>query len=170
MRDLHYVARLAGYLIGAFLSARLCAAYWYVGPIFGAVILVWCFGLTVRPNLFRLSSFFACSTLLYALVFLIANLRQPPWMFEPFDMVAVGVLVGSILLPASHVLLLGGRWRSPAVTGILLIASYFAVYYLFFVLQKIGLPGGYSTYLVVYVWQGIYLVRFFPGQVAVKKR
>jgi hypothetical protein len=86
-------------------------------------------------------------------------------MFEPFDMVAVGVLVGSILLPASHVLLLGGRWRSPAITGILLIASYFAVYFLFTFLQNIGLPSGYSTYIVVYAWQGVYLVRFFSFKV-----
>jgi len=165
MKSIHYIARPASYLLGAFASAKLCAAYWYVGPIFGAVVLVWCFGLSARPQLFRLFSFFLCSTLLYALVFLIANIRQPGWMFEPFDMVAVGVSVGSILLPMSHVLLFGGRWSSSAITSMLLILSYFAVYCLFIFLQKIGLPGSYSTYILVYVWQGVYLVRFFPLKV-----
>jgi len=161
MKSVHYIARIAGYLVGAFLSARLCAAYWYVGPIFGAVVLVWCFGLRVRPSSLRFFTFLLCSTFLYALVFLIANIRQPGWMFEPFDMVAVGVSVGSIFLPASHVLLFGGRWRSAGITSTLLIVSYFAVYCLFMVLQKIGISGSYFKYLVVYVWQGVYLVRFF---------
>jgi len=162
VKTVHYIARLASYAVGAFLSAKLCAGYWYVGPIFGAVVLVWCFGLKGRPGLLRFFLFFLCSTLLYALVFFIANIRQPPWMFEPFDMVAVAISAGSILLPISHALLLGGHWRSAAITSILLIVSYFAVYSLFFFLEKIGLPtNSYSMYLLVYFWQGIYLVRFF---------
>ena len=158
---MYRIVKIASYLLGAFASAKLCAAYWYVGPIFGAVVLVWCFGRSVRPSLFRLLAFLLCSTLLYALVFLIANSRQPVWMFEPFDMLAVGVSAGSILLPQSHVLLLGGRWSSAAVTSILLILSYFAVYCLFFLVEKIGLSSSYSMYILAYIWQGVYLLRFF---------
>jgi len=161
MKAINFIVRLATYLIGAFLSARLCAAYWYVGPIFGVVVIVWRFGHAVRPQWFRLFSFFVCSTLLYALVFLIANIRQPVWMFEPFDMLAAGVSAGSVLLPLSHIFLLGGRWSSVAITSMLLILSYFIVYCLFFFIEEIGLSSSYSMYSLAYVWQGVYLVRFF---------
>ena len=141
----------------------LCGEYWYVGPIFCIVVLLWYYGRSLKPNVFTslLFLFLVLSTLIYALVFHIAKADEPGWMFEPFDMLAVGVSVGSILLPVVHVLILGGTWKRSVITSVLLILSYFGVYYLFVLLEKIGFFDDYFIYILVYVWQGVSLLRFF---------
>jgi hypothetical protein len=36
-----YVLTLVAFITGAYLSNRFAASSWYVGPIFGTVVLVW---------------------------------------------------------------------------------------------------------------------------------
>ena len=106
--------------------------------------------------------FFVFSTIIYALVFATASARGLDW-FKPLaDSFALAIILGSVLQPLNHVLLLGGRIKDGLVTSLLLIIAYNAVWLSSAGFDKLDLD---ALAVLVFVWQGLYLVRFYWGRI-----
>lgn len=155
------------YIIGAWISKERCAELWVVGPVFGAVVVLWdirVFRLRPRP---KHLAFMALSTLIYALVFTIADADwglEPEWLEWLAGSLSLGVAAGSVLLAAAHRRVLGGA-ASPLVTAATLIVSFYLVTGLGGLLDRRGLAVGFDYYtLAIYMWQGIYLGFFYAGR------
>src|SRR3989338_2932502 len=96
-RDLY---QWAVYGIGSWICFKNVAGYWVVGPVFGTMMLVWRWaaGKNIRER--RSVVFFIVSTLVYALVYFVA---------DKFDNLAYAVWAGSALMTLAHALI----YRSP---------------------------------------------------------
>ncbi len=154
-------ARIAIYVLGAWVSQERLAEHWVVGPVFGCVVVLWDSpGFAALPRRAHLA-FIAASTLIYALVFQIADAA---WGLEPealewvIGSVPAGVAVGSFLLPWAHRRLIGGEGLSVVRTALVLLGSFYAVTWIGGILDRLGLGGGFNYFsLTVYLWQGLYL-------------
>jgi hypothetical protein len=151
------------YGLCVFISRKFADEYWVTGPVFGAAVLAVNFGQIRKKISPSHLVFVGASTLIYALVFWIAD---KGWKFrnDALDMLAgsltAGVVVGSLLMPFIHAILLGVDTKTAQATALALIGSWYAVILLS------GLDGMFHfgariDYLLIGIalWQGIYLYR-----------
>jgi hypothetical protein len=158
------IGKLAAFLASAYALEHygLIAEYWYVGPIFGAVVLVWharsSRDLVSIPSL----KFLAASTLIYALVawIIMDGDSVIPEIPDVFDAGFLGVMIGSALLPVAHGALLGSSWRRVKI----------AIPCLYLVWYALALSGLFDLDITLInsmsVWQALYLLFMFspkPG-------
>ena len=159
--------RIVIYVLGAWISKERCAEPWIVGPVFGAVVLAW--NATDLRALARPKSlvFLALSTLIYALVFFIADSGwklEPEWLDWLAGSLPLGVAAGSILLPLAHPRLLGGG-APPIRTSLALAASFYAATGIGGLLDRYA-PFDFDYYAVaVFLWQGLYLGFFYASRI-----
>lgn len=110
-KTLILLVKIGLFLIGTYLSYEHCAAYWYVGPIFGVVVLVWYAQSLCEIARLRCAAFLASSTLIYAFVF---------WLSDQLSNTNYGLYVavaaGTILLPIAHKLFLSVSWKRILIT------------------------------------------------------
>jgi len=149
-----------GYVSGVLLSTKVVDSYWYVGLIFGLIVLQWNFLCGKRVSILKAVSFLICSTLIYALVFYIAkNFEWTLRESDPiFNSLFLGIVVGSFLLPVIHLGFLGGNTKKSLLTSLLLIVTYLLVCLVFSGDSAIG------DYVVVFSWQGFYLLALFSNR------
>lgn len=153
--------KVAAFLVGAYLSNKLVGHYWYVGPIFGAVVLLWqaeSIHDLIRP---RSLAFFAASTLIWAFVYWLLDhdhrLLDLPALLGLSDSANQAVAVGSILLPMAHWLLLKVSWKRVLVPITCLYAAWYAIVSL---LDSIDFD--FNAWInAVSIWQAIYLLCLF---------
>ena len=154
---------VAAYLVSVFISDKYCSGYWVVGPVFAAAFLLSRYKKVLAHFSWRHIAFAAASTLVYALVWWIAD---NGWKFQNdtldmiFGSLSAAVIVGSILMPSIHVLLFGGDLKKTRQTAVLLVLSWYAVV-LVSHLGDINDFGRNIDYGLVSIalWQGIYFLR-----------
>lgn len=157
--------RFAVYAASVAVSNKFAAGYWVVGPVFGLAVLVflWRRAKAYWPGA---AAYVAASTLIYALVYRIAGFKWgasssdfSSYFIGPFP---VAVLVGSILLPCAHAIILrcprALAWRTVAM----LAASFYFVTFLAYLNSERGIGPYVSSWLpiMIAVWQGVYLLSF----------
>ncbi len=157
--------RFAVYAAGVFVSNKYAAGYWVVGPVFGLAVLifVWKRAKAYWPGA---AAYVAASTLIYALVYRVAGLKWgssssvlTEYFTGPFP---IAVVMGSVLLPCAHAVILRRprvlAWRTAAI----LAASFYAVTILGYLNQEKGVGPHVSSWLpvMIAVWQGVYLLSF----------
>ncbi len=145
------IARIAAFLVGAHGTRQVVTSSWYVGPIFGLVVLVW-YARSLR-ELFALQSagFLAASTLIYSLVFRIASMGM-----TEENVFRAAVAIGTIFLPLAHKAFLTASWRRVliAVPGI-----YGLWYALSSLIAKRTWPQPVDSLVnPVAIWQAAYLL------------
>jgi hypothetical protein len=151
------ILRLAAWALGAVVCDRTVENHWVVGPVFGGVVVLWDWTCCQKPRWVRWGVFLVVSTLIYAMVRELADIRLPD---SPiFEVLFPAVLVGSFLLPLAHRIILN-QPRVPIVTTGILI--YIASYAGSLVSDGLGL-GAPWTMLInsVAAWQGAYLFLLF---------
>jgi hypothetical protein len=141
--------KLALFATGAYYSFKHCADYWYVGPIFGAVVLIWSANAPRELLNVRAAAFFVASTLIYALVYGVHD--ELPDGDVSFYL-AVGL--GTVLLPLAHHVFLGGPRKRMLAAIPLLYALWYAASH---ALGRLELRGLEKLLNMVSVWQGLYL-------------
>lgn len=159
-------AKIVLFLIGAYLSGQHLESYWFVGPVFGGVVLVWS-ARTLR-DLFTPSSgaYLVASTLIYAFVVQIVLLAPLLGEYDVF----VGVFVGTVLLPVAHALFLKAAWTRALVAVPGVYGSWALVWFIMERLHVEGMPIGTFINLVS-VWQAAYLVFMFaPNPAGLARR
>jgi hypothetical protein len=155
------LARIAIFVAVAYRlsNSDLISEYWYVGPAFGAVVLLWH---TYKPaELFRPTSlaFLAASTLIYALVALIVmDLDEYiPDYGDVFDGGFLGVMIGTVLLPVAHCKLLGGPWGRLKFS----VPLHYVIWHIIVVaIDRSGISD--SDFInAMSIWQALYLIAMF---------
>ena len=143
--------RCAIFLAGAYWSYKRCAEYWFVGPVFGVVVLVWyASSLKILFSL-RSAAFVAFSTLIYALVYKTTSINK-----ISHGVVYVPVAIGTVLLPLAHVIFLKAAykrllWAIPGVYVVFYVANE--------IINKFSLPSTIENWVnVVIIWQAAYLI------------
>lgn len=137
----------------------LISDYWYVGPGFGAVVLLWH---TYRAaELFRPASlaFLAASTLIYALVALIVMYLDEfiPDYGDLFDGGFLGVMIGTVLLPVAHCKFLGGPWGRLKYS----VPVHYVVWHITVVaMDRSGISDN-DFINAMSIWQALYLIAMF---------
>ncbi len=153
------IGKLAAFLAAAYALAHygLIAEYWYVGPVFGAVVLLWHAGSSRDLLRMRSLAFLAASTLIYALVaWLILEWDDEiPEIPNVFDAGFLGVMIGSALLPVAHGAFLGASRRRVTIAIPCLYLAWHAL-----VLTKLfELDNALINSMSV--WQALYLACMF---------
>lgn len=153
------IRKLAAFLAAAYAFAHydLIAEYWYVGPIFGAVVLLWHAGSSRDLVRMRSLGFLAASTLIYALVawIILEWDDEIPEIPNVFDAGFLGVMIGSALLPVAHGALLGASWGRVTIA----IPCLYLAWYALSLSELFGLDNALINF--VSVWQALYLVCMF---------
>ena len=153
-------AKVLIFLIALYVSIRHVLDYWYIGPVFGTVILVWHAPSMRNLVNVRCGAFLVASTLIYALVVRTFN----PDFWEPSpgtNNLYLAVAVGTILLPLAHALFLHASWRRllvaiPGIYGVWCLVSILAEKLDFFTRGPAGpVPSHIAS------WQIAYLVFLF---------
>ncbi len=158
------IGKLAVFLAAAYALERydLVAEYWYVGPVFGAVVLLWHARAIRDLASARSLGFLGASTLIYAIVAWIIMEWDSviPEIPDVFDAGFLGVMIGSALLPVAQGALLGASWRRVKI----------AIPCLYLVWYALALSGLFDVDVTLInsmsVWQALYLVCLFapkPG-------
>jgi hypothetical protein len=158
------IGKLAAFLAAAYALQHydLVAEYWYVGPAFGTVVLVW-HARTIRDLVSAPSlGFLGASTLIYAVVawIIMESDSVIPEIPEVFDAGFLGVMIGTALLPVAHGALLGASWGRVKIAIPCLYLTWYAL----------ALSGLFDLDITLInsmsVWQGLYLLFMFspkPG-------
>ena len=151
------------YGASVYISHKFSSHYWVVGPVFAAAVLLANFEAIRKKISPSHLLFIGVSTLVYALVFWISD---KGWKFSPdwLDMLAGslsgGVVVGSLLLPFLHTILLGADAKTAQSTALVLIVSWYAVVLLSWIDDAIKFKPDVDYILIaIALWQGIYLTR-----------
>ena len=180
------LAKIAFSTIGVYFCMLLQTRYWFVGPIFGGVVLLW-HARSLRELLsFRSAIFLVASTFTYALMAAISSLnnflvQNGPTPLDDRSAVAVG----TVLLAIAHALFLKASWKR---VGIAIPCVYGSWYLIASPMQQLPLfldpvmdfikmakvplltPTLYFLFSLlarflycsnVYVWQGAYLIFMF---------
>jgi len=147
------VGKLVVFCVGVYLSLLYGYHYWYVGPIFGVVVLIWHVKSPRELVKLQHAAFVAASTLIYALVVW----KYKPAIFGGPDNMAWVVAIGTILLPVAQTVFLRASWRRAliAIPGVYL--TWFLVAFLY---EKLSLTGSWIEPIMnpVVAWQSAYLV------------
>lgn len=156
--------RVIAYLAGVLASYKYAPDYFVVGPVFAAVVLLFS-GKWALERPARAAAYVAASTAIYALVYFISGLdfgKGSPVTESFLGPFPAAVVAGSVLLPAAHVLIIGGprtdAWRAAAwLTGcfyLITLAAFAAEQ----ARPNLGIPW---LFILIAVWQGTYLKNFF---------
>lgn len=150
--SLKTAVRALVFLAGAYFSFQKVDDFWFVGPIFGAVVLIWEWSFKEKLDLAKAVGFFAASTLIYALVYRISKIDMPK-IDKLFDSVYCAVIVGSFLMPVAYKLFFGGSLKKTLIA----IPAIYAIFYLSsLVFPDVQKPAGNIINIVTF-WQGAYL-------------
>ena len=156
--------RLVVYGLSVWISNRYADGSWVVGPAFAAVVLAYDWK-GLKENAVRGVLFFAASTLIYALVYRITNLKwgNDSDLFEYFlGPFPIAIVIGSVLLPAAHAVLFRKPVRLALRAAALLAGSFYFVTVLGYANEEWGIgPEIPWLPILVAVWQGAYLWHFF---------
>lgn len=151
------------FIASILISRKFCDQYWVVGPVFGAAVLVANYEIVRKKFSIQYILFLAASTLIYALIFWIAD---KGWKFESdaLDMLAGSlsgaVVVGSLLMPFIHTMLLGADFKTAQSTALGLIAVWYVVVLLSWIDDKVGFsPRIDYIFIAIAFWQGLFLYR-----------
>jgi tetratricopeptide (TPR) repeat protein len=129
---------------------------WWVGLLFGGVVLVWDTRSFRQLMNVRSAVFLACSTAIFVLAEAFARremLQQTQvqhWLVSPFF---VAVFAGGMLLAAAHGAVLRASWQRVAIAA----PGIFAVWYLNLRLMDV-FWGTVDLRTLIALWQGLYLL------------
>ncbi|MGI9258967.1 MAG: hypothetical protein ACR2QQ_09035 [Gammaproteobacteria bacterium] len=147
------------WLAGAWVSYNYVTSSWIPGLVFGTVVLIWHWSFSGAVSAVRCALFVVASVLNYALVIAIAEAGAPGSLnfnaFEP------SVVVGSILLPIAHGVLLG-------ITAKRVIVAIPVIYLVAYVVASAVDVSGPAVSIVnpVSAWQLAYLLLIRPRYAA----
>lgn len=167
-KNLFKVFPLAVYGVSVFASSRHAAQMWVVGPVFALAIL----GVNAvhlkRAFVPRYLLLAAASTLIYAVVFLMADRGwkfHSDWMDMLFGGLSAGVVFGSLSMPLAQAFLFGRDFKTARLTSFHLILSWYFVILISGLEGALGL-GLHINYIFISValWQGIYLYQLKLGK------
>ncbi len=158
--------RALTYILSAWISIKFASDYWVIGPVFGLTVVVWDSDHVSHFLSRKHILFVAISALIYALVLHI--IMSEYWRFDIeilndfFGTFSAGVITGSLLLPATHSLLLGSTKRTNAQASIALIVFFYLIILIgsLSAQLKLSIPFDIGD-VVIAVWQAVYLACFF---------
>jgi hypothetical protein len=153
-RPLQRVLRIVAYIACAYWSGELLTDLWYVGPMFGAVVLLWQVHDWRRLLSWRHGAFLVASTLIYALVIRLHSTQERL-------AVEVAVAIGTILLPIAHGLLLGVARRHVQLIIPALFVLWYALVHMIAWIEGVGVPWLPGVFHMAAMWQALYLLLFF---------
>jgi uncharacterized membrane protein len=138
----------------------LADGYWVVGPVFGAAVLIYNWSET-RKSLVSAAAFLAASTLIYALVYRVSQMRwgSDSALFEyVIGSFPIAIVMGSILLPLADRLLLKKSGALPMKQVCLLIGGFYFITLLSYLCDVLGIQQHIPWLIIlIAVWQGTYL-------------
>lgn len=151
------------YGASVFVSRKFCEGYWVVGPVFGTAVLLAHFESIRKKFSPNHLLFVAASALIYALVFWISDKGwkfQQDWLDRLAGSLSGGVVVGSLLMPFVHAILLGADPKSAQSASVSLIGSWYAVVFLSWLDEILHIKFRMDyLFLAIALWQGLYLYR-----------
>ena len=163
--DKNILIQILIYTVSVWISIKYADGFWVVGPVFGLAVITCDSKLFRDINRDRHISFLIASTLIYALVYWVAMRKWETeieiinYLISPFPL---GIVLGSILLPLAHQVILKKsvvktKWVTPA-----LIASFYFISLLALLNNEfhIGFRFNFLAVMIA-LWQGIYLCFFF---------
>ncbi|HTL70958.1 MAG TPA: hypothetical protein VL404_06675 [Candidatus Eisenbacteria bacterium] len=157
--------RLVVYGLGVWASNELADGYWGVGPVFGAVVLLWAWKRTGREPL-RSAVFVAASTLIYAFVYYVSGLKwgSDSKLFEYFiGPFPAAIVAGSFLLPLAHTFIFEKSADRSLRTGFVLTFFFYLVTVLGYANEEFNIgPDIPWLPIMIAVWQGAYLWLLTP--------
>lgn len=145
-----FLGKVIVFLAGAYFSGQYLNSYWYIGPIFGVVVLVW--NTTSLRELLRLRNcaFLLASTLIYALV---SQLLSREF--------SLAVAIGTVLLPLAHMLFLRVHWKRTLVAIPCIYGSWYLLNIVIYTLSGENAPLVGAFVNMVSSWQAAYLLYMF---------
>ena len=154
----------AAYITSVLISWKFCAGFWVVGPVFALCFLAANYECVLSARSYpKHLIFILASTLIYALVFLIAD---KGWKFHQDSLDAVGgsltggVVLGSILMPFVHAKLFGIDLKTAGRVSLWLVISWYAVVLVSLIDEWAGVKFSIDYTLIgIILWQGIYFKR-----------
>ena len=153
------------FVIGGCLSQRYADSYWGIGPLFGAVVVIW--QAKKVQEIFSLKNFIflAASTFIYAFVYYLSNHGKDyasPILGIFLSALSVGVLAGSFLLPLAQKFIFGGSWELTLKTFGQLILSFYLISVADAILKSAHFAKNMNLLaLAIFLWQGLYVYNFF---------
>lgn len=148
-----FAGKLAMSVLGVYLSSTDIGSHfgfkgwaWFIGIIFGVVVLVWHWKPGDRFHVIYTILFLASSALIWAMVYGLVERRFVSSIYGP-------VFLGGALLGTAHAYFLGASWVRVAVAA----PSLFACWYLLAIYTNIE----YKMINSVSIWQGLYLLFLF---------
>ena len=149
------------YLLSVVISRQFCASYWIVGPVFAIALLLINYQSLTKSSSQKYLVFVLASTLVYALVFLIASRGwsfKKDWQDALFGALSGGVILGSFLLPRIQARLFGLALKKSLKVSLLLIISWYAVTFLSLIEDPLLEIAPFIDFLSISIalWQGIY--------------
>ncbi len=159
---LRLLAKIIVFTVGAYVSILYETSYWYVGPIFGAVVLVWN---TRSPrDLLRISSglFLLASTLIYAGVWWLMDHERAWWFHNSEGYFYISIAIGTIALPiAQTVILHRPEWKRTLLAIPLIYGSWYLLASLLTSLMEHRHIESSLLINAVPIWQAAYLLFMF---------
>jgi len=164
MKNALWVLRIGALLVCAYISSDHMAEYWWLGPMFGMVVLIWQTDTPASMMQLPNGLFLAASTLIYALVVrIVGSLNRGDW-----D-IYVGVAAGTILLPVAHAWFLRAPWKRAKIAIPAVYAVWFLVSRGLEGLERAGPAGAHLWEMIEHskvvnsasIWQAAYLAFMF---------
>jgi hypothetical protein len=159
------IFRLLVYAASVWVSNKYVGGYWVVGPVFGVAVVLFDAKSLKGLNIVRHAVFVGVSTLVYALVFRISEIK---WggdtdLFNYFiGSFPASVVTGSVLMSVAYTVIFnkGKDVMMRAMAG--LVGSFYLLSFLAYFNEKshLGWNVEWLT-LMIAVWQGLYLLVFF---------
>ncbi len=151
------------WIVSTFVSHLYDASYWVVGPVFAAALLIANYEQLIKKFSWRHLALIICSTLIYALVFWIADKGwklDRDWLDMLIGSTTAGVVVGSLLMPSVHAILFGIDFKTVRSVFLWLVASWCVVTIVSSINDALGSKVDFDFSLAaIALWQGIYLMR-----------
>ena len=152
------------YIACVWVSYKYAAGYWVVGPAFGLTVAF--FDAKSLKNFAARHVFFiALSTLVYALVYCISQLKigDDSVLYNYFiGSFPIAIVTGSVLLPVIHTRLFNRSRAGLSFAILSLVGSFYIVELVMLVNEKIQISATFPWLaLLIAVWQGAYLFTFF---------
>jgi hypothetical protein len=162
------VVHLLIYASSVYISSKYANGYWVVGPVFGLAVISWDSDTFRKFVAAKHIAYLAASSLIYALVYHISRQnwnRGSDLMDSVAGSLAVGVIVGSALLPFAHQIFLSANLKTARKAFLLLVAAYYIVTAVSWANDEMnwGLRINFLTVMIA-AWQGAYLYAFFGSK------
>ena len=153
------------YIVSVWISVKYADRYTVVGPVFGLAVVAYDSKFFRNVSRDKHVMFVAASTFIYALVYWVSlgKWESKSQLFNYFiGPFSVGVVLGSILLPLAHQIILRSSIAKTKQVIPSLVVSFYVVMLTAYLSNEFGFGAHFNfASVAIAVWQGLYLYLFF---------